>query len=153
MSAANAAVTPSQSMPKYLGRPIPANTSLYPPGIPAIQPHLVTSHSSVSGSGSFPAFAATDAAQYVTSHPFWHTNIQVAGSFNVMHVTFLTSHALSIQLHGESIGRPDTALVCYVELQGTFIFAGAKGPMTAHEAYEVFDAQTGSLILTGGQVR
>jgi hypothetical protein len=138
-----------KSMPKYQGRSVPASFPQYPPGIPAIHSNLIPA----SKVGPSLTFTAADAKQYVTNHPFWNTNIQVNGSFNVTKVTFLTSRALSIQLHGESIGRPDTAMVCYVELHGTFIFAGAKSAITTHLAYEVFDAQSGNLILTGGKVR
>jgi hypothetical protein len=144
VGAANASVTP---MPKYLGQPVPANTPQYPPGIPAIQPHLITANTS--GSGSSPAFTAADATQYVTSHPFWHTKILVSGPVKVTHVEFITSSALSVRLHDENIGRPDAALVCYVQIQGTIILPGVKGAHTVHTAFEVFDAQTGNLILSG----
>jgi len=129
-------------------RPIPlGNLNQYAPGVAAIKPHLATS------SGTAPTFTATDAEQYVTAHPFANTNVTVIETPTVIQATFMTSAALSAQLDGESIGRPDTALVCYVKLQGTFLFMGPKGPLTTHIAYEVFDAETGNLILAGGQVQ
>ena len=51
-----------------------------------------------------------------------------------------------------SIGLPDRAIVCLVELQGHFILHGvsrpwgAQAPQAQHLTY-VFDAQTGARIM------
>jgi hypothetical protein len=77
---------------------------------------------------------------------------KTAGPVTVGQIEFMSSEALSAQLNGESIGRPNAALVCYVELHGVFLFSGlGSTEQTAHMTYEVFDAQTGNLILTGGR--
>jgi hypothetical protein len=66
-------------------------------------------------------------------------------------VSFTTSGAVSTLLHGADMGLPDTTPVCYVELQGTYSFAGPQGNVvTFHKGFEVFDSLTGNLILAGG---
>lgn len=123
----------------------------YPPGVPAIHPHLVTTN--VAGTAPQPTFTTADVVQYVTQHPLQDIRASVTGSVKVVQVSFMTSDALSAKLNGESIGRPAMALVCYVELQGTFSFASFGNSSAVHTAYEVFDAQTGNLILAGGTAR
>ena len=56
---------------------------------------------------------------------------------------------------GEYISRPDSALVCYVELRGPFfpthvsVPPGQALPETVDGGIEVFDAQTGNLLVWG----
>jgi hypothetical protein len=124
--------------------PTPGQVASYAPGIPAIHPHLA-----VPAGSSAATFTTDDVRQYVLSHPVWMAT--TTGPVTVAQITFMTSGALSVQLNGESIGRPDTALVCYAELHGVFSFPGPATNTTAHTAYEVFDAQTGNLIMVGGR--
>lgn len=114
----------------------------YPPGVPAIKPHT---------SGT-PAFTTTDVAQYIASQSLLRTTS--GQSPKVIKSEFITAQEASTLLQGEYIGRPDNALVCYVELQGPFHTVGPLPPgatnPTLSTGYEVFDASTGNLLMYGG---
>jgi hypothetical protein len=72
---------------------------------------------------------------------------------SVVRVAFLTSAQVSALLGGESTGVPDDTLLCYVELQGNFTFPSPQGTtQTFTKGVEVFDAQTGNLLMDGGLV-
>lgn len=72
-------------------------------------------------------------------------------SFTVTHAALLTSSKISVRLNGEETGYPDSALLWFVELHGTFVFFGPQGrTVTAHIGYQVFDPTTGDLIMFGG---
>lgn len=73
------------------------------------------------------------------------------GSFTVTRAALLTSSAISARLHGEETGYPDSALLWFVEVHGTFVFFGPQGrTVTAHIGYQVFDPTTGDLVMFGG---
>lgn len=115
-----------------------------PVGSPAIRPRLVSTGPSV------PAFQAADAAQFASTHAM-PQNQAVGSQTMVVSVRFLTSKQVSDLLNGESTGLPDSTLLCFVELQGTFTFGGGMGSMvTYHRGYEVFDAHSGNIIMAGG---
>lgn len=126
----NAASSPSQP-----------TANPYPPGSPAIQPHLP----------GIPSFTLADVANYIQTKSFMTTT---SGTPPVItNAEFITAQQASALLDGEYIGRPDNALVCYVELQGPF---RVKGPLpsgatvpTVNTGYELFDAQTGNLLMWG----
>jgi hypothetical protein len=86
-------------------------------------------------------------AQYVTGHPLPGTN----GTPTINRDVFLPSRDVVARI-GAYIGRAATTLVGYVELQGSFAFPNLQGgaPFTYSAAYEVFDAQTGNLLIYGG---
>lgn len=74
------------------------------------------------------------------------------GSFTVTRAELLTSSAISARLHGEETGYPDSALLWFVEVHGTFVFFGPQGrTVTAHIGYQVFDPTTGDLVMFGGK--
>jgi hypothetical protein len=106
-------------------------------GNSAIQPHL----------SAIPAFTTQDMAQYVTSHPLPGST----GAASITRNVFLPSQDV-VQRIGVPIGRAAATLVGYVELQGSFAFPNLQGgaPFTYAAAYEVFDAQTGNLLMYGG---
>lgn len=113
-----------------------------PTGNVAISPQL-----GVTASG--PSFTAAEAAQFATTHRMWH-NMSSAQS-HVVSVQFLTSQQVSQLLGGESTGLPDSTLVCYVELQGTFTFPAPSGATVSYsKGVEVFDAHSGNLLIAGG---
>ena len=59
-----------------------------------------------------------------------------------------------MRMQGESTGVPDGTLLCYVELHGTFMVHGPESQgrtQIYHTAVEVFDAQTGNLLIIGAQ--
>jgi uncharacterized protein YceK len=117
-------------------------------GAPGIQPTLVTANVS----STSPRFTRADVVQYVHSHRMWRNlAMDMPGTQVVSTVNFTTSGAVSVLLHGADMGLPDATPVCYVELQGTYSFAGPQGNVsTFHKGFEVFDSLTGNLILAGG---
>lgn len=63
---------------------------------------------------------------------------------------------LSEMLPGKSFGLPSDMPVCYVELTGNFTWHTPPTPqsprgnaLTFHTAFQVFDAKTGNLMVTG----
>lgn len=115
---------------------------IYPPGIPAITPRT----------NDIPAYSTADAEQYMVLQSPYGASL-TAHKATIVKIAFMTAHQVSVLLHGESIGRPDTALVCYVELRGSF---GPPGPVPygskyalSPKAVEVFDAHTGNLLIIG----
>jgi hypothetical protein len=122
-------------------------------GSPAITPHPTTTSSSArSGTSTFdsPTFSASDASAYITTHPMWR-NLAVWAPPTVVQVAFYSSKQVSTLLGGESTGMPDNTLLCYVELRGTFTFAGPNGTTaTFSTGFEVFDAHTGNFLMAGG---
>ena len=118
----------------------------YPPGIPAIHPQS----GSAQTPGS-PAFTAADVTHYIQTQGFIRTTSGAVPA--IAQIEFITAQEASALLQGESIGRPDNALVCYVVLTGSFrangpVPPGATIPIV-HTAYEVFDAHTGNLLMYG----
>lgn len=138
-------ITPPAEPPTYPTRP-----SQRPTGIPAISPTLQ----------QIPAFSKQDVSNYVNTHAMPGN---LAPRANVRVLQFLcgpVAPTLTAILGGPiTTGLPDDTLVCFVELQGTFIFAGPAVPSADHPqrqqvsftlGFEVFDATTGNLLIEGG---
>jgi hypothetical protein len=116
-------------------------------GVAAITPHLP----------AIPSFTIDDMAAYVRNHPLPDTLAvggTSAGSPTILRNTFLASGEASTLL-GSLTGRPDGALLGFVELQGSFAFTGAvpAPPIVYPYAFVLFDAQTGNLLMDGGLQR
>lgn len=109
-----------------------------PVGIPAIQRR----------SDSTPSYTTADTVQYATTHQMWR-NLNASRS-SVVSVRFMSSEEVDTILH-TSTGEPNDALICYVEMTGTFTFPGLNGPVSYPRGFEVFDAYTGNLLLAGGR--
>ncbi len=96
-----------------------------------------------------PAFIEQDIRNYFQQHPVLTTEQMPALIKNVL---FLTSKEASVRMNQSSLGLPDRAIVCLVELQGPFILhgvsrpVGTQAPRVQHISY-VLDAQTGRRIL------
>lgn len=122
-----------------------------PVGVPAIHPHSSANGSAAAGTEPSPTFSVSDAVTYVKTHSIPRA-VAVHGTLSVATAKFMSSKAASTTLKGESIGLPDDATVCYVELQGaTVSFAGPGGTVvTFSRVYELFDAQSGNLLMDGG---
>lgn len=128
----------------------------YPAGIPAIVPLVKVTAKSDSGS---PAFTVTDVKNYVAEHGFPGGPVIHGSSPTVVKVLFITARQASMVMHGESIGRPDNALVCYVLLRGPFDTSYISVPITTQQTPTtrkpelfgemLFDAQTGNLLVWG----
>ncbi|HEY7125778.1 MAG TPA: hypothetical protein VH540_17615 [Ktedonobacterales bacterium] len=117
------------------------SSSSAPIGLPAIQPHL----------SGVPAFTEDDVRDYVNGHPFAGRRFESKGAVTITRILFTTSYD-ACQLMKGSIGLSKDAIVCYVELSGTFIISP---PFTAtplppvHTGKEVFDGKTGNLLVQG----
>jgi len=127
----------------------------YVPGSPAIQPHLARSGS---GSISGPAFTQDDVIAYLNRYGFFAGPVVSGAHMKILSVQFVTSKRASQLMNGESVGRPDNALVCYVKVQGPFSLANSHAgsfatskpaPTTAEYGDAVFDAHTGNLLVWG----
>jgi hypothetical protein len=115
-----------------------------PQGAPAIIPRI---HGT-------PAFTVEDVRLYYQSHPF-SAGPTVSGVPPTIESTrFMTSHEAEVLLQ-VFIGRPDSAMVCVVEVLGPFyptyvsVPPGQALPKTVDRGVAVFDAQTGNLLLWG----
>lgn len=130
---------------------LPVAQSRYPrtssgvQGVAAITP---TSHST-------PAFTVADVKLYIEKTGFVGGSPVNGAHLVISKIAFVTSKQASALAQGEAIGLPDSAIVCYVELQGPFILTnmaslppGAKVP-TVQKGEEVFDATTGNLLMWG----
>lgn len=114
-------------------------------GIPAITPRA--DMATTTG----PRFTAAEVTQYVAANP------QVLGVPTghsvptVTSVQFVSAKQASALLQGESIGLPDAAPVCVVQLHGYFVFTygppGVTGPTNYDTKTVVFDAQNGNLLI------
>ncbi|GHO79825.1 hypothetical protein KSD_75960 [Ktedonobacter sp. SOSP1-85] len=98
-----------------------------------------------------PAFTLDDVKQYFKAHPLLTT----AGKpGTIVKLAFMMSKEASSLMNGESIGIPDDALVCYVELQGPFdrlpiSTPGNTGKLSFQRVHYVIDAQTGNQLVFG----
>lgn len=105
-------------------------------GVSAIQPHL----------RGIPAFTADDARRYIQANGAFGAD----GPFTILKVLFITSREVCERTRGESTGLEPGALVCFVELQGTFYpisYPYGARPIPSSYSYEVYDAQTGNLLM------
>lgn len=123
----------------------------YVPGNPAIQPHL-------SQNGSGPAFTQDDVVAYFNKYGFYAGPVVAGAHLQILTIQFVTAARASQLMVGESVGRPDNALVCYVKVEGPFLLTNvhagpprpnAKAPTTAKYGDAVFDAHTGNLLVWG----
>ena len=114
-------------------------SSPLPTGVPAIRPHLP----------AIPAYTAEDARSYIQQ-----THAQSAvGRVTVLRVLFIPNQDVCARLQGESTGFAPETLVCFVELRGVFYplrYPPGVHPFPSSYAYEVFDAQTGNLVMLNG---
>ena len=120
--------------------PGPSSSAL---GLPAIAPH----------NDCTPSFTAQDVLDYENTHPFAAMRVEAVGKPKITKIWFITSAEASGQMHGESTGLSDDALVCYVEFYGTFRTGSAPGGEPTERtgtASQVFDAHTGNLLVAGG---
>ncbi len=100
-----------------------------------------------------PSFTVQDALDYEHTHPFGNMRMVSIGQPKVTKVLFITSAQASQRIGGAEIGLPDDALVCYVELYGTYRFMppfGVQGGTHSGTMHDIFDAHTGTLLVSGG---
>ena len=114
-------------------------------GSPAITPHIC----------SIPSFTTDDVQHYVETHPFV-THVSVSqGKVTASKIDFLSYGQAVGMLHDYTVSLasnvPNARPVCLATLAGTFVAIGeAAGTPPSHQAHEIFDAQTGNLLVLGG---
>jgi hypothetical protein len=118
------------------------------PGSPAITPRT---------SGS-PAITINDVRQYLQNTPFPGGPTVSGKPYTIVSITLMASKQASMIMHGEYVGIPDNQLVYYVVVRGPFILTGMSVPPgvnvgnktpVVQTADEIFDAQTGNLLVFG----
>jgi hypothetical protein len=107
------------------------------------------------------AYGQAEVERYLHNNPCLMRGVPGGPSPKLGRVEFLPASQVSARLNNVSIGRPDDALVCWVELIGPFdvskdvslpaAFVRPRDPISfapAPKAIFVFDAQTGNLLLS-----
>jgi hypothetical protein len=122
-------------------------TTSYGPGVPAISPRT----------NAPVAYTAADVTQYIKVNGFSGGTVVAGHHLVIEKILFITSKQASALMRGESVGRPDNTIVCYVQLRGPFFPGELDPPMgvknpnaTVLRVYEIFDAHTGNLLDWGG---
>ena len=108
------------------------------------------------------AYGQAEVERYLHNDPCLMRGVPGGPSPKLGRVEFLPASQVSARLNNVSIGRPDDALVCWVELIGPFdvshdisvpAFVKARSPNIsfppAPKEILVFDAQTGNLLRSG----
>jgi hypothetical protein len=145
--------TGAQSTPKSPA-PTPVHSTFqvsrsYVSGNPAIQTHAPATSSG-------PAFTQNDVVAFFNKYGFFAGPVVAGSHLRVLTIQFVTARQASQLMQGESVGRPDDALVCYVKVEGPFLLtnlhggpANVKTPTTARYGDAVFDAHTGNILVWG----
>lgn len=142
------AIKPPPSPPRHRTFQI---TDTYVPGSPAIQPHA-------SANASGPAFTTDDVIAFFNKYGFFAGPVVSGAHLQILTIQFVTAKQASQLMVGESVGRPDSYLVCYVKVRGPFLLTNVRGgpnlpnvkaPATATYGDAVFDAHTGNLLVWG----
>ncbi|MGH2516339.1 MAG: hypothetical protein ACRDHP_11855 [Ktedonobacterales bacterium] len=115
-------------------------------GAHAIQPHLP----------SIPAFTEEDVRTYVATHSVPGGGISSVKPPTVTKVAFMTTREASELIYNFISWRKED-LLCYVELEGAFRFAGGPPGYVSRYAttpadtrvFEILDAQTGNCLVRG----
>jgi hypothetical protein len=100
-----------------------------------------------------PRISKTDVENYVKIHPFQGGSAISGTTPKVVAINYITSKEASQLLKNDSIGLADTAMVYYVQWEGPFNTTnvdrpqGAIFPTSVSKGVEIFDAQTGNLLL------
>jgi hypothetical protein len=134
----------------------PMGAQTYPLGIPAIPIHtLSNAATNAASNSSTPAFTRNDVIAYFNAHGFYAGPLVPGAHLKILMIQFVTAKQASNLMKGESVGRPDDYLVCYVRVQGPFLLKdisappNAKTSPTAKIGDAVFDAHTGNLLVWG----
>jgi len=118
--------------------------SPYVPGVAAIVPHA----SAVAASGA--RITTDEVRNYLITQ---NLLTPVSGTTpSIIQIQFLPSSQVRPLLGGDPTGRPDTDLLCYVEVQGPINLGFVSVPQglhlaNFHKGVVVFDAQTGNLLI------
>jgi hypothetical protein len=104
-----------------------------------------------------PSFAQEDLLNFVQRHSIPKvTKIEPNPTVSRIDCS-QTAKTVAAVLRGKTTGLPDATPVCYVELQGEFAISAPPSKRGSQQrrvlfnrSFEVFDARTGNLILSGG---
>ena len=134
-------------------RPINGTNDSRPCTHPPMQPanehfHMITPHLC-----SIPTFTTDDVRQYVNTHAFDDLRIDSVGQPVVTKIAFMTSQQLSVLLNQSSTGDNLTSIMCYVELQGNFVFYSSFSSPKENIGivFEVIDGLTGNVVESGSR--
>ena len=127
-------------------------------GIAAIKPHLNTANTNTATNVA--TFTEEDVKQFLNAHPSWGL-IKSSIPFTIEKIEFLSSREASTKVAtslSSVVGSTDDKLLCLVTIRGNFAMAGSPPvpgqtvgvAKTFTHAFQLFDAQTGNLILMGG---
>lgn len=121
----------------------------YVSGNPAIKPHLVTANTA--SNASSPGFLKKDVEDFLNKNGFFAGPVVNGGHLKIVSIQFVTAKEASQFMAGESVGRPDDYLVCYVKVQGPFSHASMhQGPVDANtKAQKLPDAEFGDMVFDG----
>jgi hypothetical protein len=122
-----------------------------PRGVAAVRPTKV---------GAIPAFAPEDLSNFVLTHPVPGVGqLEQQPKVTTLDCSY-TATRLAAVLRNKSTGLPADIPFCYVELQGKFAVRTPPSkknprpnPLVFTKSFEVFDARTGNLLLSGGFIR
>ncbi len=134
--------------------PAATDSGTYPPGAAAIPIHTSGVSANTTTNASTPAFTKDDVIAFVNKHGFAGGPVAKGAHLKILMIQFVTAAQASQLMKGESVGRPDDYLVCYVRVEGPFqvkdaeVPPGAKLP-AADIGDMVFDAHTGNLLVWG----
>lgn len=126
-------------------------TDSYVSGSPAIAVHPPTN-------ATGPAFSKDDVSAFLNKYGFYAGPLVKGSHLKILTIQFVTAKQASKLMYGESVGRPDNYLVCYVKVQGPFLLTyvhggphipGIKDASTAEYGDAVFDASTGNVLVWG----
>lgn len=122
--------------------------ALNPPKEPGRRPQGMTAIKTNPGDPQ--PFSKTDMIVYFKAHNL-PRNAGTTSQFTVQSLEFMTSAEVSKRLEGVATGLQDNERVGFVTLVGTFIFTGPPSakPAFFRQAYAVFDAVSGNLLLVG----
>lgn len=118
-------------------------TTIYTDGMPAIAPRA---------NGAM--LTTADVERYISTHPIIGGQTVSGQAPQIMQVLLTTSQKASQIMGGEYVSASANLPVYYVLLNGPFLMENIHLPPgepvpTAHEYEEVFDAQTGNLLVWG----
>lgn len=129
-------------------------TNINPP--PRNHPHIIFNDGmpAIARKGNTSLLTTADVAHYVTAYPFPGGPMASGGVPTIIILQLMTSREASNLLGGEDIGLPDNAQVYFVVLRGPFVMENMHVPPgeqvpAVDRGDEVFDAQTGNLLLWG----
>lgn len=153
------AYQPSADLTATLPISVPADTP-EDPNKPETALHLPTGGAAIKptihnpGAG-MPAFTTADVERYITAAGtdlYLGRRIHIVSPPKISKIEFLTERDLKLRPGGTGSGLSDDALLCYVELSGTFELNNPMGPVeTFHTGVIVFNAQTGNIMTAGAR--